>query len=114
MTAYHNAPLAGVNQVAASGAAQTLPDGTVAQIHDVTLTANCTLSFPDAAAGKHFRLVLRQDGTGSRLVTWPAAVKWAGATAPTLSTAASSIDVVDVMSPDGVIWVGTLAGKAFA
>lgn len=114
MTAYHGVSLAGVNQVSASGAAQTLPDGTVAQIHDLTLTAACTLTFPDVVAGKHFRLVLRQDGTGSRLVTWPAAVKWPAGTAPTLSTAANSVDVVDVMSPDGVVWLATVAGKAFA
>jgi hypothetical protein len=114
MTAYHNTSFAGVNTVAASGTAQTLPDGSVAQIHDVTLTGNCTFTFPDVAPGKHFRLVLRQDGTGSRLVTWPASVKWAGGAAPTLTTAASSIDVVDVSSPDGVIWVATVAGKAFA
>jgi hypothetical protein len=39
--------------------------------------------------------VIVQDATGSRTVTWPANVKWPnGGTAPTLSTAANSIDIV--------------------
>jgi len=39
-------------------------------------------------------LVLKQDGTGSRLATWPAAVLWPDGTAPTLSTGANDIDIV--------------------
>lgn len=39
-------------------------------------------------------LVLKQDSTGSRTVTWPAAVKWPGGTAPTLTTAGNSIDII--------------------
>ena len=40
-----------------------------------------------------FTLILAQDGTGSRIVTWPATVKWAGGSAPTLTTATTGIDV---------------------
>ncbi len=39
-------------------------------------------------------LVLKQDSTGSRTVTWPATVKWPGGTAPTLTTGANTIDII--------------------
>lgn len=97
--------LAEVSTVAASGAALTLAGYDAAQWHHVTLTANCTLTLPAAAAGKELVLVLKQDGTGSRTVTWPAAVKWPSATAPTLSTAAGRSDVVVLRCVDGTNWL---------
>ena len=39
-------------------------------------------------------LTLIQDATGSRTVTWPATVKWAGGIAPTLTTTANARDKV--------------------
>lgn len=61
----------------------------------ITLSANATVTFTSLTDGVG-NLLLRivQDGTGSRTVTWPATVKWPGGTAPTLSTAASAIDIV--------------------
>ncbi len=97
-----------VNTVAASGAAQTLPD---LPNHDITLTANCTLTFPAAAKGKTLNVVLRQDGTGSRLVTWPGTAKFASATAPLLSTVASRVDVIQFLSIDGTNWLGSFPIK---
>jgi hypothetical protein len=98
-----------VNTVAASGAAQTIPDVTTATLSNITLTAACTLTFPTAAAGKSFTLVLTQDATGSRLVTWPT-MKWPGGVAPILSTVAGKVDVVSVMCVDGTNWMGFVAG----
>lgn len=99
-------PIENVNTVSSSGSALTLPDVTTATMHDVTLTANCTLTFPAAGAGKSFSLRLVQDGTGSRTVTWPAAVKWDGGTAPTLSTAAAAVDALAFVCFDGTRWEG--------
>ena len=83
---------------------------------NITLTANTTLGFTSIPAGTwSITLILRQDGTGSRLVTWPANTKWAAATAPTLSTAASAVDVVTLMTIDaGTTWFGFLGGKGMA
>ena len=83
---------------------------------NITLTANTTLGFTGIPTGTwSITLILRQDGTGSRLVTWPANTKWAAATAPTLSTAASAVDVVTLMTIDaGTTWFGFLAGKGMA
>lgn len=100
-----------VNTVATSGSAQTIPDVTTATISRITLSANCTLTFPTAAAGKSFTLVLVQDATGSRTITWPGTAKWAGGTAPTLSTGASKVDVLTFTCADGTNWLGFLSGK---
>lgn len=79
----------------------------------LTLSANCTLTFPTVAndGAYSFTLVLTQDGTGSRLVTWPASVKWAGGTVPTLSTAAGKVDVFTFITVNGgTTWLGFAAG----
>lgn len=83
---------------------------------NITLTANTTLGFTSIPTGTwSITIILRQDGTGSRLVTWPANTKWAAATAPTLSTAASAVDVVTLMTIDaGTTWFGFLGGKGMA
>jgi hypothetical protein len=99
-----------VNTVASSGSTETLPDVTVATVHYVTLTANCTLTFPTEVAGKSFTLVLVQDGTGSRLVTWPGSVRWSAGTAPTLTATASKRDVFSFLCADGSTYLGFTAG----
>lgn len=100
-----------VNAVAASGAAQTLPDVDSATIHRIVLSANCTLTFPTAAAGKSFTLALVQDATGGRTVTWPAGLSWPGGTAPTLTTAAGKTDLLTFLCVDGTNWLGFTAGQ---
>ena len=102
-----------VNTVATSSTAQTIPDVTSDTINYITLTANCTFTFPTAAAGKSFMLGLLQDATGSRTVTWPGTVKWSGGTAPTLTTAAAKLDLFSFACLDGTNWLGVVAGQNF-
>lgn len=59
---------------------------------DVTLTGNPTINFSGGYDGKEVRLRLRQDGTGSRTVTWGTMVRFDAGGAPTLSTTASKLD----------------------
>ena len=99
-----------VNTVAASGASQTLPAPTTAALHDITLTANCSITLPTAVAGQSFTVLLRQDGTGSRTVTWASAL-WASGTAPTLTTTASAVDVLVFICIDGTNWMGFVSGQ---
>ena len=100
---------------ATSGATETL-DLESGNVFDLTLTANCTLTFsnpPASGTSGSFTLILRQDGTGSRLATWPGSVDWASATAPTLTTDAAAVDVLTFMTVDGgTIWLGFVAGQA--
>lgn len=87
----------------------SLTSGTV-QI--LTLTGSCTFTFPTATAGKSFMLLLKQDATGSRTATWPAAVKWPSSTAPTITATASKGDKF-VFTADGTYWWGSNAGQAY-
>ena len=102
---------------ATSGSTDTisLTDGNV---HNVTLTANCTFTFsapPADGTSGSFTLFLNQDGTGSRLATWPSEVKWAGGTAPTLTTTASRTDILVFTTIDaGTIWYGAVSGQDFS
>jgi len=62
-------------------------------IHTVTLGGNRTLALSNVAVGQAFMLRLVQDGNGSRTVTWFSTIKWAGGSAPSLSTTAGATDV---------------------
>jgi len=78
----------------------------------LTLTGNCTFTFPTATAGKGFTMLLKQDGTGSRTVTWPSSVKWPASTAPTITSTASKGDKF-VFVGDGTYWWGSNAGQNY-
>ena len=78
----------------------------------LTLTGNCTFTFPTATAGKSFTIILKQDATGSRTVTWPAAVKWPAGTAPTITSTASKSDKY-IFTADGTNWIGSNAGQNY-
>jgi len=79
----------------------------------LTLTGNCTYTFPTPVAGKSFTLVQKQDATGSRTVTWPASVDWPSATAPTLTATASKADKFVFTAIDGSNWLGSVAGQNY-
>lgn len=79
------------------------------QTQFLTLTGDVTVTLAGAFTDRatDLLLILKQDATGSRLVTWPGSVSWAGGAAPSLQTTASAIDVVNLMSvDDGTSWLG--------
>jgi hypothetical protein len=76
-----------------SGTADTI-DWTLSNKQKSTLTGNCTFTFTAPSGPCSLVLKLVQDATGSRTVTWPAAVHWSGGTAPTLTTTASKVDII--------------------
>jgi len=62
----------------------------------VTLAGNRTLAAPSGttpAAGQFVSLLVIQDGTGSRTITWNAVYEFASDTAPTLTTTANLGDI---------------------
>ena len=63
------------------------------------------------SVGQSGTITLTQDGTGSRTASWGSQFLWAGGAAPTLSTAASSVDRIDyiVVAADKIHCVATLA-----
>jgi len=45
-------------------------------VQSITLTSNQTLTFSNGQAGGEYKLIVNQDGTGGRVITWPASVLW--------------------------------------
>jgi len=85
-----------------------LTNGTV---QNLTLTGNATITMPTAVAGKSFIIILSQDGTGGRTVTW-STVSWPSATAPTITSTASKKDIYSFFS-NGTSWFGTTIGQNY-
>jgi hypothetical protein len=77
----------------------------------ITLTGNATITMPTATSGKSFILLLKQDGTGSRTVTW-STVKWPANTAPTITSTASKQEIYSFFA-DGTNWYGTTVGQNY-
>jgi len=67
---------------------------------------NETFTFTAPSKPCALQLMLVQDGTGGRTVTWPATIKWPGGTAPTLSTAANAVDIISILY-DGTNYYAT-------
>jgi hypothetical protein len=85
-----------------------LANGTV---QNLTLTGNATITMPTAVAGKSFIIMLRQDATGSRSVTWSTVV-WPGGTAPTITGTANKMDMYSFFS-DGTNWYGVIVSQNY-
>ena len=73
-----------------------------------------TISNPPASgSGGSFTLILTADGT-ARAVTWPASIKWAGGTAPTITSASGKVDSFAFFTSDGgTNWHGYVGGQNF-
>jgi hypothetical protein len=71
----------------------------------VTLGGNRTIAAPSGGAtGQFVSLLIIQDGTGSRTVTWNAVYEFASDTAPTLTTTANKGDLF-VFRYNGTKWL---------
>jgi hypothetical protein len=90
-------------------------DCALAPVHTVTLAGNTQFVITNLGTGQTVTLIITQDGTGSRTASFgtdgSTAVKFPGG-APTLSTAASAIDVVTIFN-DGTNYLGNIA-QAYA
>lgn len=85
--------------------------------HTLTEATTFTFSNPPASGTAFgFTLKIVQDSSASGFaVTWPAAVDWAAATAPTLTATASAVDVFVFFTHNGgTTWYGFTAGQALA
>jgi len=73
-----------------------------------------TISNPPASgSGGSFTLIFTADGT-ARSVTWPASIKWAGGTAPTLTSTSGKVDSFAFFTSDGgTTWQGYIGGQNF-
>lgn len=82
----------------------------------VPLTLNaptCVMTFPTPTLGAQFTLLLTQDATGGRLVTWPSIVRHpVNGITPTLTTVAARTDVISFLGT-GARWLSFIGGQNF-
>ncbi len=106
-----------VNNAGNSGTSITI-DLHKGNTQEIILTGNATLTVINMAASGYksdLTLILTQDTTGSRLVTWPITTKWAGGSVPVLSTAANAMDIIKLITVDGgATWYGSVIGIGMA
>ena len=80
-------------------------DASTEDVCKLTLGGNRTLSAPsNGTTGQFISILVIQDGTGSRTLTWNAVFEFASDTAPTLTTTASLGDVF-VFRYNGSKWL---------
>lgn len=70
----------------------------------LTLSGNSVINFGTMVNGQVYRLLLIQDGIGSRTVSWGATIRWAGGTEPTLTTTANKADIITLLQTNNVIF----------
>ena len=81
----------GFTMQTATGSGATTVDWGAGNHMDFTFGAfNETFTFTAPSKPGVYTMSLKQDSVGSRTATWPATVKWAGGTAPTLTTTATT------------------------
>jgi hypothetical protein len=89
-------------------------DLSLSNVFDLTLAnAAIAISFtnpPATGTAYSFTIQCKQDATGSRVITWPASVKYPNASTPTMSTGANKIDIFSFFTLDGgTIYAGALS-----
>jgi len=104
-----------VNAVGNTGTAATI-DLNAGTFATATLTGNCVFTFSNPVSGaSSFTLLLINDATAGRTITWPPAVRWPGGTIPTRTTTANRADVYTFFTVNsGTVWYGNLAQYNYA
>jgi len=88
-----------VNVVTATGANQTInfSEGNKQYVKLSPIVGSSTnLVFTGTAGPSDYRLLIQQDATGSRLVTWPANCLFIGGGAPVLTILPNGIDIASI------------------
>lgn len=115
--------MSGTPQMFGTGGAVALTDGatitwdlgayssdSLSNLATVTLGGNRTLLIKNAKPGQNLRLLVTQDGTGSRTLTITN-----GLVAGTLTTTAAATDQLDILwLPSAGKFYATVIGKAYA
>ena len=97
--------------VTATDGATVTFDLSQGNLHQVTLGGNRTLAVSNVSVGQCFIVRLKQDGTGSRTVTWWSGISWAGGSAPTLTTTANKADVFGFVCTGTNTYDGFIVGQ---
>ncbi len=80
---------------------------------NAAITTIAITNVPASGSGASFTLIFTADGT-PRSVTWPSSIKWAGGTAPTLTSTSGKVDSFAFFTSDGgTNWQGYVGGQNF-
>lgn len=80
--------------------------------HRITMPAgNITIALSNEQVGQKFLISITQDSVGSRTVTWFATIKWAGGSAPTLTTTANKRDTFGFIVTSSGNYDGFVVGQ---
>lgn len=86
-------------------------DCSLGDIHRITMPAgDITIALSNITDGQTIQIAITQDGGGSRTVTWFSTIRWAGGSAPTLTTTASKRDVIVITCTGTGTYDGFVAG----
>jgi hypothetical protein len=110
VTGANNLSFNGIYDNGNSGSSKTINFSTNGQYQKITMTGNCTFTFTAPPGPCVLHLDIYQDGTGSRVMTLPASVKWPStylSADKLLTTAASSRDLL-LLRYDGTNYIANL------
>ena len=80
---------------------------------NAAITSLTFSNIPASGSAYGLTLAFTMDGT-ARAVTWPAAVKWVGGTAPTLTSTNAKVDIFVLTTWDaGTTWYSMIGGQNF-
>jgi hypothetical protein len=109
--------VARVNMDSHDGAVRAATDGATvtfdcgkADKHSVTLGGNRTLALTGDTDGQVSLIILKQDATGGRTVSYWSGILWPGGTVPTLTTTAGKYDVFSFVRLSSGVYLGFTVG----
>ena len=92
--------------IALTDGANIALDLSLGELFSVTLAGNRTLSNPtNGKPNQTVRILVTQDATGSRTLVYGTNYRRNGAAAVALSTVATRVDLLELFSADGVIYI---------
>lgn len=80
-------------------------------MHSVTLGGNRTLAVTGDSTGQWITVILTQDATGSRTVTWWSGIRWPGGSAPALTATAGKKDAFRILKTGAGAYLGFILGQ---
>lgn len=80
-------------------------------VQQVTLAGNRTLALSNENDHQVFMIILIQDGSGNRTVTWWSGIDWQDGVEPTLDTAAGGIDTFGFIRRSSGSYLGFPMGQ---
>lgn len=95
-----------------SAAGTATLDLSLANQHYITMPAgNITIALSNDTSNQPFVISITQDSGGSRTVTWFTTIKWAGGSAPTLTTTANKRDTFGFIRTGSGTYDGFVIGQ---